>query len=250
MKHTLAIDSGNSNIKWGLFADNMLLKSQCMPCQNVAQLESEFLRLPKLTSVIVSHVGRKDTRDEIANALTARSRKICWLRASAVLCGVRNGYAEPCQLGSDRWAALIAAWSLNHRSCLVINVGTALTVDLLSDSGEHLGGIIAPSAHLMIKSLSCETQLPYIESGMFDNFPSNTADAIYTGAVQMLLGTIDRMFGLLANEVNHTDMKCIISGGGAHVIIPYLKHPYEYVDYLVLHGLALIAQEIQDNQIV
>lgn len=250
MKHTLAIDSGNSNIKWGLFSGNVLLKSQCIPCQNAALLESEFLRLPELATIIVSHVGRKGTRHEIAELLVTRSERIYWLRASEVQCGVHNGYADPHQLGSDRWAALIAAWNLSHRSCLVINVGTALTVDLLSDSGEHLGGIIAPSAHLMIKSLSCETQLPYIESGMFDNFPSNTVDAIYTGAIQMMLGTIDRMFGLSANEVNHTDMKCIISGGGAHVIVPYLKHPYEYVDYLVLHGLALIAQEIRDNQIL
>ena len=68
-------------------------------------------------------------------------------------CGVRNLYQPPVQLGSDRWAALIAAWQQEHTSCLVVNCGTATTLDALSAQGEYLGGLILPGVSMMQKSL-------------------------------------------------------------------------------------------------
>ena len=73
-------------------------------------------------------------------------------------CGVRNGYAKPAQLGSDRWAALIAAWHLVQRKCLVVDSGTATTIDTLSGQGEFVGGLILPGVELMQRSLCLRRQ--------------------------------------------------------------------------------------------
>src|SRR4051794_2109068 len=76
-----------------------------------------------------------------------------WINAAAYQCGVRNYYEEASQLGSDRWAALIAAWQQQRQGCLVVDAGTATTIDALSDTGEFLGGIITPGVDLMQKAL-------------------------------------------------------------------------------------------------
>lgn len=247
---TLTIDSGNTNIKWGLFVDGKLINRHCVSCKRTDLLKSEFILLSKPQFIIISHVAHSSTKTKINEIISIWPSDAYWLNSDIQQCGVRNGYVNPQQLGSDRWAALIAAWNLNRRSCLVINVGTAMTIDALSDSGDYLGGIIIPSTYLLTKCLTQNTQLQNtgLGVGVFDDFPVNTQDAIYSGAIQALVGAIDRIYHLLASKVNHTDSICIISGGGAHAIIPYLKHPYKFIDCLVLNGLFLIAEQIRQNQ--
>ena len=65
-------------------------------------------------------------------------------------CGVRNGYDDPTRLGTDRWAAMVAAWQRGHAPCIVACAGTALTVDQLDDNGQFLGGAIVAGYHAML----------------------------------------------------------------------------------------------------
>ncbi len=249
MYYTLAIDSGNTHVKWGFYSDNEMITNNCVTLSEINLLKSDFKLLPEPNDIIISHVSKANIESKITEILAVWSAPVCWLRSAAYQCGVRNGYVNPQQLGSDRWAGLIAAWDLFHRPCLVINVGTAMTIDAISKSGEHLGGIILPSSFLMTKCLAQNTKLHEIADGAFVSFPNNTQDAIYSGAIQALLGAIDRMSYLLACTMNgDEDCKCIVSGGGAHVIIPYLRHPYEFVNCLVLNGLHLIANEIRSKK--
>ena len=248
MYYTLAIDSGNTHIKWGFYADDVLINNNYVTSSEINLLKSDFKQLPEPNEVIISHVSKINIESKISEILSIWSAPVRWLRSAAYQCGVRNGYVNPQQLGTDRWAGLIAAWNQFHQPCLVINVGTAMTIDAICCSGEHLGGIILPSTYLMTKCLAQNTKLHEIVGGAFVSFPNNTQDAIYSGAIQALLGAIDRMSYLLACSVSDDeDCKCIVSGGGAHVIIPYLRHPYEFVNCLVLNGLLLIANEIRNK---
>ncbi|UJP06339.1 MAG: type III pantothenate kinase [Nitrosomonas sp.] len=251
MHYTLAIDCGNTNLKWGIYANQIIVRSDAIPYQDIDCFKSEIKQLPAPESIIISHVSCRLSKDEICELLSDLPIKIYWLRASASLCGIHNGYTNPSQLGSDRWAALIAAWNLNHRACLVINVGTAMTIDALNDSGVHLGGVILPSGHIMFKSLVHYTMLPNAErDGLFRDFPSNTEDAIKSGTIQSLLGVVDRLYLLLSNAVQHTKSICFFSGGGAKLILPYILYPHKFVDNLVLDGLILAAKEIRKKSSV
>jgi len=152
---------------------------------------------------------------------------------------VRNGYSNPSQLGSDRWAALIAAWHLVRGSCLVVNCGTATTVDALSATGEFIGGLILPGVELMQRSLNDATARLKPGKGSYQAFPLNTADALSSGAIQASCGAIERQYALL----NDSAIPVVLSGGAAAAQQDHLNVPLRIVDNLVLQGLLLIAQE-------
>jgi type III pantothenate kinase len=249
MAYILAIDSGNSFIKWGLYADNRWIEKGKVFYREVAALKEEFSNLPEPTMIVISHVARAITRDQLDILVSVWSAQTYWVVAQAFQCNVSNGYSNPAQLGSDRWAALIAAWEIRHRACLVINVGTAMTVDALSDSGRFLGGIIVPGAYLMRSSLLSGTQLIESESGICRDFPRNTHDAIQSGVIQCLVGAIERMYDLLSSQSDRSNIgSCIISGGGASELMPFIRIPVKIIDDLVLEGLAIIAHDLRLNK--
>ena len=118
--------------------------------------------------------------------------------------------------------------------------------DALSGSGEFLGGLILPGMESMRQSLMQDTaQLRgKVQAGMHAGelcaFPRNTADAIYSGALRATIGAIQQQYGLLAAQ---QEIRCIVSGGAAAVLLPHLGSGCERVDNLVLHGLQITGQE-------
>lgn len=238
----LAIDSGNSFIKWGLHDGTQWLKKGKVHYLDVTSLSSYFVELSKPTKIVVSHVGNTVTRSRIAQAIdSVFSFEPYWIISQRNGFGITNQYSDPSQLGSDRWTALIAAWKKsNHQACLVANIGTAMTIDALSNRGEFLGGVIAPGSHLMLESLFSGTQLDNRKQGCYERFPLNTSDAIQSGIIHCLIGAIERMHHLLTSRSEDPEIKCVISGGGANILVPHIKLPMLEVDELVLEGLAII----------
>jgi len=168
-------------------------------------------------------------------ALTPRFSPPRWLRSSAEACGVRNHYEQVERLGSDRWAALIGARGQVSTACLVVCAGTATTVDWLDANGEFRGGSILPGVDLMRASLARNTaQLP-LGDGHFRAEPRNTLDAIASGCLHAQLGAIERQFARLANEPG---APCLLTGGAAPHLAPYLNIPFRLTDNLILDGLA------------
>ena len=202
---------------------------------DVGVLHAVFAALPVPQKIIVSNVAGTALAQQL-NALLPHVPHI--VQAQAQQCGVRNAYVQVTQLGSDRWAALIAAWQMQGEACLVVNCGTATTVDALSAQGEFLGGLILPSVDLMQSSLVRNTAQLDASVGALQDFPCNTADAIYSGAVQATLGAIRQQAALLRTQ------KILLSGGAAGNIHAHLGVSCKLVDNLVLRGLAIIGQEM------
>ncbi|UJP03416.1 MAG: type III pantothenate kinase [Nitrosomonas sp.] len=239
----LVIDSGNSFVKWGLFNNDHWLTQNSISYDDVSDLEIEFSVFSEPYLIIISHVARDETKNEICKFISRWPTQPIWHHSQSYQCGVSNGYSNPNQLGSDRWAALIAAWNIEHKACLVINAGTAVTIDTLSDSGKFLGGIILPGVHLMLNSLYSGTQLERNKSGVYKNFPVNTQNAILSGIIQSLVGAIDRMHDILSAQLKHSSINCIISGGNASLLSPFIRYPTKIIDNLVLEGLVVIAKD-------
>ena len=114
--------------------------------------------------------GQDDGTAYVAQALVPLSPGLENFLATPEAAGVRNGYARPAQLGADRWAALVGAWNQERRPCLVVNAGTALTIDVLLEDPERpghgyfAGGCILPGFDLMRGALNRHTaQLPLAE---------------------------------------------------------------------------------------
>ena len=242
MTYLLAVDSGNTRIKWGLHDGHGWLQQGAVAQSSSALLEREWQDLPEPARIMVSNVAGEQTKMELAELFSRWETEPQWAVASAYQCGVRNYYADPAQLGSDRWAALVAAWRLQRQGCLVVSAGTAMTVDALSDTGEFLGGIIVPGLELMQKTLTTNTASLKLEEGEFRDYPDSTTDAIYSGAVQALAGAVERMSTLLTATLGHVP-DCIVSGGTAPLLLARLNIPARLADNLVLEGLVAIAEE-------
>jgi type III pantothenate kinase len=248
MSSILVIDSGNSYIKWGLQINYQWVRKGKVFYNDIFLLKKEFASLPQPKIIVISHVARSVTRSQLNLLISIWPISPHWVIAQSFQCNVFNDYSDPTQFGSDRWAALIAAWEILHTACLVINVGTAVTIDALSDSGRFLGGIILPGPELIFNSLLSGTQLTNIRTGNYKTFPLNTNDGIQSGVIHCLIGTFERMHNLLSLRLKHPIKNWIISGGGASVLTPYIKFPIIAVDNIVLEGLAIIANDILIQQ--
>ena len=239
----LAIDAGNTAIKWGMH-DGSEWQSQG------SAIHSELVHVAKIwrtfatpDHIIISNVAGELVRSELALLLSPWHREPNWLVAKSRECGVVNGYAIPAQLGSDRWASLIAAKAIYDGSCLVVTVGTAMTVDALTEDGKFLGGIIVPGPQLMLDALAGKTAgVRPQQRGVFARFPDNTADAAFSGSLQALTGGIERMRSSMV-DTRQQEPFVILSGGGSSVLQPLLNMPFQVVDNLVLEGLIRIAQQ-------
>jgi type III pantothenate kinase len=236
----LAIDAGNTRIKWGWADGQRWVRQSSVPSSEAAALGTALAGLSAPDRIVISNVAGTAVRDHIAAVLAPFRIEPLWIKSAAQQCGVRSGYGDPAQLGSDRWAALIGAWHLFNGPCVVANAGTALTVDALSGEGLFLGGIIVPGVELMRTALARHTAQLGREEGRFTYFPDGTADAIMSGAINALAGSIERMVRFMVETGEGTAL-VVVSGGAAALLASHLNARAELVDNLVLEGLACIA---------
>jgi len=167
-----------------------------------------------------------------------------WASSMRAQAGVFNHYDDPSQLGVDRWAALIGARRYSPGPCVVVNAGTATTIDALAAQGEFLGGIIVPGFDLMHEALAGNTAQLSAQHGHFTAFPRMTRDAITTGAIQALCGAVERMRNAML-LAGHGEPALIFSGGAGELVAHHMDRPVRIVDKLVLEGLVQMAMEPQ-----
>jgi len=234
----LCIDCGNTRLKWGLRDGGDWRASGMLAHGDLALLAGHLREHPSPVRACACNVAGAAMAAKIEALVPC---PVEWVAAQAEQCGVRNSYGDASQLGADRWAALVAARRRHAGACLVVNAGTATTIDLLDADGLFHGGFILPGLTLMRRALSGNTaQLPLAEAD-YSALPRNTAQAIASGAVEATLGAIERAFARLPEP--RKDALCLIAGGGAALLAPYLEMPHLEVPQLVLEGVALIAAD-------
>jgi type III pantothenate kinase len=234
----LAIDAGNSRIKWGLAADEWIERG-AVATANAGELEQALAHLPPPDRIVAANVAGVAAAQAIASAAQRFGLGAETIVPRAEQCGVRSGYAKPEQLGPDRWAALIGARALFDGPCVVVNAGTTMTVDALSAEGVFLGGFIVAGYAVMRASLASNTARLALQDGGFSFFPDNTGDAIASGAMNALAGAVDRMVRYMV-DVGEGEPLVMLSGGDADIVAPHLNHRVQVVDNLVLEGLRRI----------
>jgi type III pantothenate kinase len=237
----LAIDAGNTRIKWGAHDGHSWRAFGAIDTAAVEGLHEALREAPPARRAIASNVAGAAAQSAIESACARASLPVAFLRGEKERLGVTNGYADPAQLGSDRWAALVAAHHARRGHKLVVNVGTALTVDALAADGRFMGGVIVPGPALMRRSLDRATAALREAPGKVRDFPGNTPDAIATGAALACAGAIDRLAATMGARACPPGL-IILSGGGASELAALLALPFELRENLVLDGLQLIAR--------
>ena len=237
----LLIDAGNTRIKWAL-ADDGASAGDWTAFGGVAHADLGTL------GEVWRGAGSSPTRALMSNVAGAAAASAMATQLAAVAnisiepfvstprrAGLRNGYRNPHQLGSDRFAAAIGARTLApDQAVIVATCGTATTVDAVDATGCFVGSMILPGLGLMATSLAKNTaQLPQVleHAAMPAGFADNTDDAILAGCVAAQAGAIERAVAQLQAGV------CLLSGGAARYIAPALRVPHRRVDNIVLLGL-------------
>jgi len=235
----LAVDAGNSRIKWGVW-DNGWLQQDAAAKTDTAKLADVWGALKRPRHVVASNVAGPAVAEWLTAWTFTQGLTVKWVASRREQCGVRNGYAEPTQLGPDRWAALLAARHIAGSSALAVNAGTAVTIDALTHEGDFIGGVIVPGLDLMASALALGTaRLPRTAGGIVQ-FPTTTADAIASGAMQAVCGAVERMHRALAER--GPEPSILLSGGAALLVQEHLGRFAQVVPNLVLEGLRLIAE--------
>ncbi len=248
----LFIDAGNTRLKWAV-ADagapaGDWRATGVLPYDALAQPPAAW---QGQSAAWYSNVAGDAVAQSLQHALDAAGVSGARRFVSRADCaGVRNGYRDPTQLGSDRFATLVAA---RHRhpsqALLVVTCGTATTIDALDSSGRFIGGMILPGLLTMAKSLAVNTaQLPEVRDVQVEHqFADNTRDAIVSGCVTAQAAAIAQALRTL--RASEPDACCLLSGGAAAYVEPWLAgmlppgSACERVDNLVLLGLHVAALE-------
>lgn len=235
-------------MKWALVGAHGSVAQGIVPNAEIGSLAvRDWQNLPRPLRALGVNVAGEAARVRVEAQLTRWRVPMEWLVATGEARGVTNRYAPPSQLGADRWAAMVAARLRANASdaipqpIIVVNAGTAVTIDSLDADGVFRGGLILPNMRLMLRSLAENSTAFKLPEGRFVDFPTNTADALYSGALHAVCGAIELARARLSTQ--GVPVRCYIAGGAAPEIGPHLAAPVELVDNLVLEGVLAIADE-------
>lgn len=175
------------------------------------------------------------------------------LTAQKTCCGLTSGYENFNQLGDDRWFAMQGAIGIYNVPTVVVDAGTALTVDAIVD-GQHLGGLIVPGMNTMRQSLATNTA-DLFDVRRSDMRPDNnemlllgtdTTSAILGGTLYMAAAFINQVIYDLNNQVG-TQFKVIMTGGESEQLCRLLDFEYDYIPDLVLQGMVNVEESVKNS---
>jgi type III pantothenate kinase len=244
----LLLDLGNTRLKWALQAGRGWQAQGASAWSDDPSLLADSWRgLPMPEAAFGASVVDAAREQAVAAQVHALfGLAVRWLRTPASACGVRSAYQEPGRLGVDRFLAMVAAHAAGVGDCVLVGVGTALTLDALTATGGHLGGLIAPGPRLMQQALLGATvQVRPRNDGVLVDAADNTSDAVVSGCWHAAAALVERFVARQGPRLGGSPA-IRLDGGDAAALAPLLALPTQLVEHGVLHGLAVWAQTQSD----
>lgn len=235
MSTKLTIDEGNSSTKVGLWEGDRLVVEQSFRRDGLDELAAAIASLPRADRAIFCSVCRRD-RCEVLDTIGPLTGKLTVLDASTPM-PLKIDYRSPETLGADRIAAATGATAIAPgKTCLVVDMGTAITYDVVTADGRFIGGNIAPGIFVRLEALQHFTRaLPLVETdGDCPRWGYDTETAMRSGAIRGVVGELQYYRHCLRSESPAT---VILTGGSSELIIPYITSPITVEPNLVLIGL-------------
>ena len=237
----LNLDIGNSRIKWQTQGDDGGYSGGI--CNTVSELIGILVDRGILPSrVRVSCVGKKSQIKALNAWLIQHRLRQCELAVAGASSGsVHSGYEQPAQLGVDRWLAVCAAWQCVGGPVVVVDAGSALTVDFIDGDACHLGGYIVPGLSMQQASLLAATEkVRFGDVSLQSTLPGkSTGQAVGRGIARMSSALIERAVLDLGRRLD-AEVSLLLTGGDAAVLGQILEIPFAIEPDLVLQGIALL----------
>ncbi len=247
----LAIDIGNTNIVIGVIREDEILFKARIATDRLRTSDQygvemlnllQMFRIPRedITDCIISSVV-----PPVFNSVYTGVIKLIGKQPLVVGPGLKTGLNihvdTPSQVGADRIVAAVAALAEYTAPLVLIDMGTATTIEVVEPENVYLGGVIFPGVMVSLDSLTSRTaQLPGISLDKPRNvIGRNTVDCMRSGAMYGTAAMLDGMIDRIAEELGHRST-IIATGGIAQFIIPLCKHEIILEKELLLKGLNVL----------
>ena len=222
MNSCVYLDIGNSNTKWKFEGEYF----------EIPTYKFNLDKLPKSSKIWVSNVSSNFVINQKSNVVSIESQK----RYKSLI----NSYEEPNKLGLDRWLAMIAAYEMNSKNgFIVVDIGTAVTIDLVDKTAHHIGGVIFPG---LLKIRNTFDYFPVLEEINAKMLGQSTKAAWSIGTLSLISNGINQKIHDI--QASYPDTDIYLTGGGANEISKFLDFSYDYYKNLVLDGLELFANNM------
>jgi len=230
----LIIDIGNTLTKIGVFEGNQLIEFQRMDGTDLAQIASVSMKYSGIKAAIISSVSI--SVEELLSGVRFEFTPLILNQRTRL--PFQNMYKTPDTLGKDRLAGVAAAYFyFPMQDALVIDAGTAITYDLITSSGEYLGGSISPGIRMRYRALHTFTErLPLLEmTDHFELIGNSTNSAIHSGIMNGILIEVSGVIEMYRQR--YPALKIILTGGDYNYFDKQLKVKTFAAPNLVLEGL-------------
>lgn len=228
----LLIDAGNTRLKMrtlhvvrGVVTISDLVDS------------TKLCDLPEIDRVISSKVNNENLKQ-----LTEQLKFKEWIEVSVKpeQFGITCGYETPSNLGIDRWVDILGAELLwPNRNLIVIDSGTATTIDFLTADKKHLGGWILPGPDLMQQSIVDKAPNVFTANKIIsEQIGTNTPEALLQGCLAAQQGAVVKAYDVFSNMVNSREIDLVFTGGAANIISQEFALPFKIEPKLLFYGLS------------
>ena len=236
----LEVDAGNTRIKWRVFLDDIVQSRGVVANEDIESWLRKLDQTPLLDKIRMSSVSDRSIVKRIA--LYSSQRKCLFFEAKSEkeTAGVFCGYADPSTMGVDRWMAIVAAYNRFRLPCVIVDAGSAITLDVVDGSGQHLGGYIMPGLEMVQKALLAGTKnvsiklLDMRHSGCL--LPGqSTQQCVVRGQLLMLKSMVESIAESIQDQKMATQI--ILTGGNGEQLATIFDDLVYFEPELVLDGL-------------
>jgi type III pantothenate kinase len=241
----LLLDIGNSRLKWASWGPEGIIETGRLEpeVQRITRddLRRAFGQRAAPDVIKVSNVSGNSVATEISAAMgDLWGMEVRFASSLKSGYGVTIAYERPEMLGVDRWLAMVAAHHRVPGPVLVIDCGTAVTLDAVDGRGFHLGGLIVPGTRMMWEALFSRTRMPTVEYRPHaGRLGKNTTECVAAGALQAICGLLERIHRQLS-DTDAEPWTVIATGGGAGAMVEQLDIEVVMRPHLVFEGLSML----------
>lgn len=232
---TLYIDIGNSRIKFWLVGEDGLLARFSHADEQA--LLTWLQQQGAIKHVTLASVRSKETTERLLQLFSMPLQLVEIVSYNETL--LTSAYSNPHLLGIDRWLATLAAKTIRQHAypAIIVDAGTAITIDVLSADGDHIGGYIVPGLAMQVQSLGQHTHKVRVDNPQWSavGIGKNTQDCVSHGALAAIVALIKQTKQALEAEAG-LPVVMYLTGGDAPLIKPFIAEA-KHVEELVLLGL-------------